>query len=141
MKAYKLYDLENNSILISRDVVFHENNFRFYISSNNESLENFPLVVIPRIPIIEPLDSSPLMVFLYQFFIHNRLSTLLHILLNLLSYKLQMYDSPHDPTIHLLIWGTSIAIRHLIQELMTNHSPFQNTYHMTIYLCHIKHMF
>lgn len=50
MKAYKLYDIENQRIFISRDVLFHEAIFPFHqITSHSEAVDHFPNLVLPNI--------------------------------------------------------------------------------------------
>lgn len=48
MKAYKLLDLVTHEVLISRDVVFHENVFPFLNSTPNFEKDPFALLVLPK---------------------------------------------------------------------------------------------
>lgn len=54
MKTYKLYDLNSNKILISRDVIFHEDFFPYHLLQNNLSQNSLVLLN----PISEPNYSS-----------------------------------------------------------------------------------
>lgn len=47
MNAYKLLDVETRGILISRDVVFHEEVFRFHYSTYKNQFNPFQSKVIP----------------------------------------------------------------------------------------------
>lgn len=56
LKTYKLYDLHNKQIFLSRDVVFHENIFPFHSTKPTESLVNlFFDLVLPSHTVIIPL--------------------------------------------------------------------------------------
>ncbi|WP_338140430.1 Ty1/Copia family ribonuclease HI [Candidatus Phytoplasma australasiaticum] len=49
MKAYKLYDIENKRLFISRDAIFHEAIFPFHqITTHSEAVEHFPNLVLPK---------------------------------------------------------------------------------------------
>lgn len=50
MKGYRLYDIENKKIIISRDVVFHETIFMFHtITILEEIVNSFPDLVLPTV--------------------------------------------------------------------------------------------
>lgn len=49
MKGYKLFDINNKEIFVSRDVIFHESVFPFHLIPSSESTINpFPTVVLPK---------------------------------------------------------------------------------------------
>lgn len=56
-KGYGVYDLKHNSVLISRDVVFHESIFSFHIlNKNQETQSDFLHIYVPNIQ--SPVYSS-----------------------------------------------------------------------------------
>ncbi|KAL0458803.1 UNVERIFIED_CONTAM: Retrovirus-related Pol polyprotein from transposon RE2 [Sesamum latifolium] len=55
-KAYKLYDLENKNILVSRDLVFYESEFPYH--KNNHALVSNPgPLLVPTLALDDPIDS------------------------------------------------------------------------------------
>lgn len=51
MKGYKLYDIENKLLFVSRDVVFHESVFPFHtITPQADIVDPFPDIVLPISP-------------------------------------------------------------------------------------------
>lgn len=49
MKAFRLYDIENKRVFISRDVIFHEDVFPFHQITSQDSVEDsFPDLVLPK---------------------------------------------------------------------------------------------
>ncbi|GMJ10791.1 hypothetical protein HRI_004748300 [Hibiscus trionum] len=59
MKGYKVYILKSQSIVISRDVVFHEGIFPFHsINTSEVSIDFFPDICLPRGSSISSPDSS-----------------------------------------------------------------------------------
>ena len=48
MKAYKLYDIQEKQVFVSRDVVFHEDIFPFHTVNGIDNLvDPFPDLVLP----------------------------------------------------------------------------------------------
>lgn len=61
-KGYKVYDLINHQILISRDVKFYEDTFPFHSQSNTTQINVLPLPIFPdeQVPPETTLPHTPL---------------------------------------------------------------------------------
>lgn len=79
MKGYKMYDIQNSEIFVSRDIVFHEDTFLFHdLVSSDPLVDPFPDLMLPkpaaeRVPVLDesvlnsqnvedsiPYDPSPM---------------------------------------------------------------------------------
>lgn len=57
IKGYKLFDVETKRIFISRDVIFHEENFPSHtIVKDDQLLDPFPDLVLPSASLVSPHD-------------------------------------------------------------------------------------
>ena len=61
IKGYRLYDVVNKEVFVSRDVVFHENIFPFHSIYSQEGLvDPFIDLVLPKAHNVVILEASPI---------------------------------------------------------------------------------
>ena len=59
IKGYKLYDVQNKQIFISKDVIFHEEIFPFHTVTNSDKLiDPFPDIVMPKPSLLSAKEFS-----------------------------------------------------------------------------------